>query len=291
MALASDVAAPSFVDRFSGLRSLHGPLTFGLDPSAATLRDWGLADDADGIERFVDIVVEVAAGSVAVVKPQSAFYERHGWRGIKALARLVEECRSAGVLVLLDAKRGDVGSTNDAYGEAYFSDTSGIRVDALTLNPYLGLSAMRSIIDRAAHVGGAVLIVTRSTNPEGRVVQAARLATGDSVERHLVSEIAAENDRLGIRAGGVGPVGAVFGPTHEPPVDIDLRSMRGLFLAPGLGAQGATVESVAACFASCPDRVMPSASRSLLAAGPDVEGLRAAVSDLAASVKYALAVK
>jgi orotidine-5'-phosphate decarboxylase len=252
------------------------------------LEDWGLGDSPDGLDAFVDIVVEAAIGSVAIVKPQSAFYERHGWRGIRTLTRLVEDCRSGGVLVLLDAKRGDVGSTNEAYGEAYFRDDGGLRVDALTVTPYLGLVALRSVIDRAAAGGGAVFVVTRSSNPEGRVVQGARLASGRSVEQHLMVQIGEENTRLS--GGDVGPVGAVFAPMHEAPTDFDLPSMNGLFLAPGLGAQGATVDDVVACFSTCADRVLPAASRSLLVSGPDIGALREAVVDLGSIVKQALAV-
>jgi len=252
---------------------------------------WGLGDTPEGLEHFVDIAVAAAAGSVGVVKPQSAFYERHGWQGIRALTRLVDECRSAGVLVLLDAKRGDVGSTNVAYGEAYFGAAdghadAGLAVDALTITPYLGLAAMRPIIDAASAAGGAVFVVTRSTNPEGRWLQQARGAGGATVEQQLIAEIAEIN--AASTTAAVGPVGAVFGPTHEPPADIDLLAMGGLFLAPGLGAQGATPATVAACFASCPDRVLPSASRSLLGAGPTVGALRDAIAELADEVKLAL---
>ncbi|HEX5265963.1 MAG TPA: orotidine-5'-phosphate decarboxylase [Acidimicrobiales bacterium] len=277
---------PGFADRFAKARAIHGPLTFGLDPSGALLRDWSLGDSADGLERFVDIAVQAAAGAVAVVKPQSAFYERHGWAGSRALARLVAECREAGLLVLLDAKRGDVGSTNEAYAEAYFDPGAGIPADALTVTPYLGLEAMRSILDRAAAAGGGVFVVTRSSNPEGRTIQEARVAGGASVEGWMLGAIAAENARLA--PGTIGPVGAVFGPTHEPPEGLDLAGMNGLFLAPGVGAQGATFADVARCFSACPDRVLPAASRSLLAAGPDVGALRDALAAAGAEARAAL---
>jgi orotidine-5'-phosphate decarboxylase len=140
----------------------------------------------------------------------------------------------------------------------------------MTVTPYLGLAAMGAYIER-----GPVFVVTRSSNPEGRAVQAARGPDGLTVEQRMVLDIGALNARLA--PGAVGPVGGVFGPTHAPPDDMDLAAMNGLFLAPGLGTQGATPADVAACFAACPDRVLPSASRSLLAAGPTVAGLRAAV--------------
>lgn len=124
------------------MRRLRGPLTWGLDPSGDILDDWGLGDTPDGLERFIDIVVPVAADTVGLIKPQSAFYERHGWRGIRALTRLIDEARSAGFLIVLDAKRGDVGSTNFAYAEAYLGPDAPMRADALTVHPYLGVAAM-----------------------------------------------------------------------------------------------------------------------------------------------------
>jgi orotidine-5'-phosphate decarboxylase len=271
-----------FAERAMAAMAVHGPLVFGLDPSGDLLVEWGVGDTADGLERFVDIAVEATVGTVGMVKPQAAFYERHGWRGIRSLARLVDDCRSAGVLVLLDAKRGDVGSTNEAYAEAYLGADAAIAIDAMTITPYLGLAAMQPILDRAVANGAGIFVVTRSSNPEGRAIQGARHPGATTVEHQLVIDIAAENDR--VAPGGIGPIGAVFGPTHGPPTEFDLTTMNGLFLAPGVGAQGATPADVAACFAACPDRVLPAASRSLLAVGPDPSSLRAAAGRLAAEL-------
>jgi orotidine-5'-phosphate decarboxylase len=280
------VIGSPFVERALGAMSRYGPLVFGMDPFGDLLESWGLGDTPDGLDAFVDIVVAAAAETVGIVKPQSAFYERHGWRGIRSLSRLVDSCRSSGLLVLLDAKRGDVGSTNVAYAEAYLGPTAGIPVDALTITPYIGFEAMRPIFEHAQTTGTGVFVVTRSTNPEGRAIQGARLSSGVSVEQELVAEIAAENRR--IAPGRIGPIGSVFGPTHGPPENFDLRDMNGLFLAPGVGAQGAKPMDVATCFASCPDRVLPSASRSLLAAGPDPSRMKAAAEELGAELVDAL---
>jgi orotidine-5'-phosphate decarboxylase len=275
-----------FADRALAAMSECGPLVVGLDPSGDILVDWGLGDTPDGLERFVDIALEATVGTVAVVKPQAAFYERHGWRGMRSLARLVESCRSAGLLVLLDAKRGDVGSTNEAYAEAYVGPDAAMPVDAVTITPYLGLAAMKPIVDRAVAGGAGMFIVTRSSNAEGRGIQGARHRGGTTVEHRLVDDIAAENRR--IAPDGIGPIGSVFGPTHGPPTEFDLRAMNGLFLAPGLGAQGATPAAVAACFAACPDRVLPSASRSLLATGPDPLRIRESARALGAELREVL---
>ncbi len=330
----------SFARRFAAARTVQGPLVFGLDPSADLLEAWGLGDSADGLDRFADIVLEAATGPTApgpvgLVKPQSAFYERHGWRGIRTLSRLIADGRSAGLLVILDIKRGDVGSTNDAYAEAYLGEGAPLAADAITVHPYLGLGAMGTFVARAAEAGSCLLVVTRSSNPEGRPVQAARVQTtpvrmarvqaararttqvrmaqfdgaqvqaiqvhaapvmqpvrvppdrggARTVEQDLLREIGLLNARLA--PGEVGPVGAVIGPTHMQP-ELDLAAAHCLFLAPGVGAQGATPRDVAGVFAACPDRVMPSASRSLLAAGPDVSRLRDAVAALAAEFRALL---
>lgn len=268
----------SFAQRFAAARAAPGPLVFGLDPSGDLLESWGLGDSADGLDRFADIALAAADGPVGLVKPQSAFYERHGWRGIRTLQRLIASARAAGLLVILDVKRGDVGSTNDAYAEAYLGKGAPLAADAITVHPYLGLAAMGAFVARAAESGSCLLVVTRSSNPEGRAIQA-------GAEQALLAGIGAVNARLA--PGAIGPVGAVVGPVGLQP-ELDLAAANCLFLAPGVGAQGASPAEVAHVFAACPDRVMPSASRSLLSAGPDVTRLRDSVSELAAEFRAVL---
>jgi orotidine-5'-phosphate decarboxylase len=279
----------SFARRFAAARLAHGPLVFGLDPSAEVLESWGLGDNADGLDRFADTALAAATGTVGLIKPQSAFFERHGWRGIATLGRLIDGARDAGLLIILDAKRGDVGTTNDAYADAYLGNGAPLAADALTVHPYLGVGAMGAFVARAAESGRCVLVVTRSSNTEGRAIQAARVQPTSrgaealrTVEEDLLREIGALN--AGLAPGELGPVGAVIGPTHMAPT-LDLASANCLFLAPGIGAQGATATDVATVFAACPERVMPSASRSLLSAGPDVGRLRAAIGVLAAEFR------
>jgi orotidine-5'-phosphate decarboxylase len=278
--------ADSFAARFAAVRSAQGPLVCGLDPSGELLDGWRLGDTPDGLDRFADIMLDAVAGPVGLIKPQSAFFERHGWRGIRTLQRVAKSAREAGLLVVLDIKRGDVGSTNDAYAEAYLGKGAPLAADAITVHPYLGLGAMGTFVSRAQEAGSCVLVVTRSSNPEGRAVQAAVGRPGGvTVEEELLREIGALNERFA--PGRIGPVGAVIGPTHMHP-QLDLAAANCLFLAPGVGAQGATPADVATVFAACPDRVMPSASRSLLLAGPDSRRLRDAISALAAEFRAAL---
>ncbi len=278
--------ADTFAARFASARAEYGPLAWGFDPSGEILDRWGVGDSPDGLDRFADIVLQAAVGTVGVVKLQSAFYERHGWRGFRTLQRSVLEARSAGLLVIVDAKRGDVGTTNQAYAEAFLGSGAPVEADALTVHPYLGLAAMSSFITRAHEAGSCLLVVTRSSNPEGRAVQSAVDESGLSVETSLIGEIGRLNAELA--PGEVGPIGAVVGPTHMDP-SLDLAAAQGLFLAPGVGAQGATALDVATVFADCPDRVIPSASRSLLAGGPDGSQLRQAAGELALEFREALA--
>ncbi|MGB6577729.1 MAG: orotidine-5'-phosphate decarboxylase [Streptosporangiaceae bacterium] len=279
------VVADPFASRFAVARSGPGPLVWGLDPSGALLKAWGLGDDPDGLDRFADIILDAAAGTVGLVKPQSAFFERHGWRGFRTLSRLIADARSAGLLVVLDVKRGDVGSTNDAYAQAFLGPGAPLEADAVTVHPYLGLAAMDAFVSRAHQAGSCLLVVTRSSNPEGRAVQSALDGDGCQVEEGLLGEIGKLNRMLA--AGQIGPVGAVVGPARIEP-ELDLASAQALFLAPGVGAQGATPEDVARVFAACPDRVMPSASRSLLLAGPDIGALQDRAAAMAAEFRRLL---
>jgi orotidine-5'-phosphate decarboxylase len=270
--------AESFAARFEKVRSRYGPLCWGLDPSARVLEQWDLGDSPDGLDHFADRVVEAAAETIGIVKPQAAFYERHGWRGFRTLQRLIHDARDAGLLVIVDAKRGDVGSTNDAYAEAYLGRRAPMEADGLTVHPYLGLGAMGAFVQRVDAAGAVLFVVTRSSNPEGRVVQAAS-TSGGSVEESILEQIGTINAQL--TEDPVGPIGAVVAPTtSEPP--LDLLAARALFLAPGVGAQGATAADVAEAFAACRERVIPSASRSLLEAGPGISRMRDEVAKLAA---------
>ena len=227
--------ADTFASRFMMARAGPGPLVWGLDPSGALLKAWGLGDDPDGLDRFADVMLGAAAGTVGLVKPQSAFFERHGWRGVRTLSRLIAEARSAGLLVVLDVKRGDVSSTNDAYAEAFLGPGAPLEADAVTVHPYLGLAAMGAFVSRAHQAGSCLLVVTRSSNPEGRAVQSALGEGGRQVDEGLLGEIGKLNRMLAGRE--IGPVGAVAGPARIEP-ELDLTSAQALFLAPGVGAQG-----------------------------------------------------
>jgi orotidine-5'-phosphate decarboxylase len=194
------------------------------------------------------------------------------------LERLIAEARAAGLIVIADAKRGDIDSTAEAYADAWLGDASPLAADAVTAHPYLGLGALAPLFRRAAATGRGVLVVARSSNPEGRELQRAVTSSGAGVEDMLLGEIAALNESPDIPPG---TVGAVIGATLEPSA-FSLSQLGGVILAPGLGAQGAGPADVAERFAGCrPGSVLPSSSRGILTSGPDPDALRRQAASLA----------
>jgi orotidine-5'-phosphate decarboxylase len=259
----------TFGARLHAAATTRGPLCVGIDPHASLLEAWGLPDSAYGLEQFTMTVVEALAGRVAVLKPQSAFFERHGSAGIQVLERAVAAARELGALVLLDAKRGDIGSTASAYADAYLGTSSPMAVDALTVSPYLGFGSLQPFLDAAREHDRGVFVLALTSNPEGPEVQHAR--TGDvTVAGALLAAVAKEN----AGAEPMGSVGAVVGATiGSTAEDLDIN---GPILAPGLGAQGGTVSDLRRVFGPAVRRVIPATARDVLAAGPDVAALRAA---------------
>ena len=246
----------------------RGPLCIGIDPHAGLLAAWGLPDSAAGVERFALSCVEAFAGETAVVKPQSAFFERFGSAGIAALERTVRAARAAGALVLLDVKRGDIGSTMSAYADAYLDPSAPLAVDAITITPYLGVGALQPAFDAAEKHGTGAFVLALTSNPEGAQVQRALGGDGRAVAQAVVDEVAARN----AGASPLGSLGLVVGATLDD-LGADLSALNGPILAPGVGAQGGTVDDVRRLFKDAPG-VLPSVSRDVLRAGPDIAALR-----------------
>jgi orotidine-5'-phosphate decarboxylase len=294
----------TFGDRLNGLVAARGPLVVGIDPHLPLLRSWGLSEDVAGLERFALTVVEAVGDRVAVIKPQSAFFERFGSRGIAVLERVLVDIRAAGALILLDVKRGDIGSTMAAYAAAYLDPAGPFAADAVTASPYLGLGSLQPMFDAAQLAGAAVFVLARTSNPEGAEVQQAIGPDGRTVAQRILAGIAERNaaelaaDSVESAAGAqlaaagaetdeprLGSVGAVVGATPGGAAGpADLAGLRGPILAPGLGAQGATVADLPAVFGAALPAVLPAASREVLRHGPDAARLRAAVGRLADSL-------
>ena len=260
----------AFGSRLRKAMDTRGPLCVGIDPHAALLGSWSLPDSVQGLERFALTVVEALAERVAVLKPQSSFFERFGSAGVAVLERTIAEAREAGALVILDAKRGDIGSTVEAYADAYLDPGSSLFADAVTVSPYLGFGALEPFVERAEQYGCGVFVLAFTSNPEGASVQRALTAGGEMVGASILAQAAERNGD----AVPMGPVGAVVGATLTDPIPFDLAALNGALLAPGLGAQGGTPDGLRAVFGDALANVVPAMSREILRNGPDVPVLR-----------------
>jgi len=256
----------------------RGPLCAGIDPHAALLAAWGLPDSLEGLERFSLAAAEALGPEVAAVKPQSAFFERFGSRGVAVLEEVIRTCREAGALVVLDVKRGDIGSTAQGYADGYLDPSSPIAADAITASPFLGFGSLAPMLDTARKHDAGVFVLALTSNPEGASVQRAIGPDGRSVAAGVLDALREAN----AGSGPLGSFGAVVGATIDPPGDdVDL-AIGGPLLVPGIGAQGGTADDVRRIFDGVLDTVLPSSSREILGAGPDPAALRAAARQAAA---------
>ena len=269
-----------FGARLDAALDRSGPLCVGVDPHGPLLAAWGLSVDVDGLARFADACVEAFAGHVAVVKPQSAFFEAFGAAGSVVLERTVRALREAGTLVLLDVKRGDIGSTMAAYATAYLDPASPFAADAMTVSPYLGVGALQPAFDVAREHAAGVFVLARTSNPEGVALQTATLGADRTVADVVVAEVGERNDPT----AALGSFGLVVGATIAEP--LDLMAFTGPVLMPGVGAQGGTADDVARIVGDRRRGVLPSVSREVLAAGPDPAALRAAAARSADAFRF-----
>ncbi len=278
MAFGAQLAAT--MDKF-------GPLSVGIDPSPQMLAHWGLPDTAEGLLTFGQAVVEASERSVAAVKIQIAFFERHGSRGIAALEQVLALARHHSLLTIMDAKRGDIDSTMAGYADAYLRPDSPLEVDAMTLSPYLGFESLAPALDIAAEHGKGVFVLALTSNPEGASVQHSRNEDGVAVAA-MIAAAAAERNRGESPMGSVGlVVGATVGDAIRL-LDVPLSSLNGPILAPGVGAQGAGPEQLAQVFHGVTRNVLSHQSRAVLMAGPFVEKMRGAIQAAAGAAQFAL---
>ncbi len=267
----------SFPARLQAAIAAHSPLCVGIDPSASLLKSCGLPDSAEGALEFGKRVLEAAQYQLSIVKPQSAFFERFGSAGFRAMEELTKLARARDVLVLLDGKRGDIDTTAEAYAEGYFSASTPLRVDAVTTHAYLGFAALEKFLAIAIRNGGGVFVVVRSSNPEGRELQLAKLANGETVAANL-SRLITERNR--VCGQGLGPIGAVVGATCEDAAATVAALPSAFILAPGVGAQGATMQDVLKRMPAAKGRVLPNVSRAILANGTSGEEIRTTIRTL-----------
>ncbi len=271
----SDRAWPdgSFARRLMRTATDRGQLCVGIDPHERLLAEWGLSFDGPGVREFGLRVVEAAADRVGVVKPQVAFFERHGAAGYSALEEVIAAARAAGLLVIADVKRGDIGSTVEAYGAAWLTPGSSLEVDAMTAVAYQGTGSLTPVLELAAESDKGVFVLAATSNPEAIETQrAVRPGPGGITVAHGVTmELEWPSAH--------GHVGVVIGAT----VDLQASGWANLdqiggsmpILAPGFGAQGARVGDIPELFGALAPQVVANVSREILAAGPD--GLEAAI--------------
>lgn len=269
----------TFGARLQDLAKQRGRLCVGIDPHPGLLEGWGLPQTVAGLKEFTQICVDVFGPTVALVKPQVAFYEAYGAQGYAVLEAAIGQLREQGALVLADAKRGDIGSTMAAYAAAWLQAGSPLEVDAVTVSPYLGFGALQPALDFAPEKG--VFVLAATSNPEGATIQQGRSAVQDATIAQYIVDCAGVENQTAIAAGATtGSVGVVIGATLS---DIpNLTNLHGPVLLPGVGAQGAGPSDVKRLMQHAPELGFANVSRGVLKAGPNPEALHQAVQDLVA---------
>ena len=279
----------AFGDRLAKAMAERGPLCVGIDPHPNLLEQWGLEDSAAGLAAFTEAVYEGCAPFAATLKPQVALFERHGSAGLAVLEALFARAAADGVLIVADAKRGDIGSTMKAYADAWLGSSSPLGTDSVTLSPYLGFESLRPALDLADENDRGTFVLALTSNPEGKSVQHVGASESEgAVAKRIIAATTAENASR--QWEQMGPCGLVVGATvGQALVDlgIDLSVFNGPILSPGSGAQGASAADLYRVFAGVESQVLVNSSRGVLAAGPSVEGLaqaaQAARNDLLAA--------
>jgi len=268
------LATTSFGDRLAdAVERKRSQLVVGLDPQVDLLPvelrgdvHLGREHAAEAFGRFCRGVIDAVAPYVVAVKPQSAFFEELGADGVRALEEVCAYARQAGLLVILDAKRGDIGSTSRAYAAAFIEPRGqdGPLADALTVNPYLGRDAVEPMLAACKRDGAGIFCVVKTSNAGSAEVQDAILTDGKPLWQH-VSRLVREWGEDIVGARGLSSVGAVIGATHPRAVGEARRLLpQSILLLPGVGAQGATPADVARAFTSGPASALVTVSRALI---------------------------
>ena len=244
-----------FADRLiAAVRRCQNPVLVGLDPRAESLpkglrvenpRDYAAV--AEAYRRFCRDVIDVVAPLVPIVKPQAAFFEEIGPLGMVALGDVIAYARSCGLLVILDGKRNDIGSTATAYAQGYLGESSPWAADSLTVSPYLGDDSLEPFVKVATERGAGVFVLVKTSNPGGQLFQDL-IAAGRPLYQHVATYV----EQLAVQTvgqGGYGAVGAVAGATYpEELAQLRAQMPHTWFLVPGFGAQAGTAADVAAAF-------------------------------------------
>jgi orotidine-5'-phosphate decarboxylase len=291
------VQTTTFADRLAeAVEQRQSQLVVGLDPRLDLLplelrgdAHVGRPAAAEATARFCCGIVDAVAPHAVAVKPQLAFFEVLGADGIAAFERVVGYARSAGLLVIVDGKRGDIGSTARAYADAYLEATEarGPLADALTVNPYLGSDSLEPFVAACRRGGGGIFCLVKTSNAGSIDVQDLALSDGRPLW-HQVAELVRELGEEVVGDCGLSSIGAVVGATHPRAVGEARRLLpQAILLLPGVGAQGATPADIARAFMSGPASALVNASRSVMYAFRDGEDdWRAAAAAEAARLRH-----
>ena len=273
-----------FASRLQSAFRYFGHLCVGVDPHPFLLQLWGLDDSPRGMLEMSLRVLEACSDEVGIIKPQVAFFERHGSAGIKVLEDLIARARAAEILVIADAKRGDIGSTMEAYAATWLGEGSSLESDAVTVSPYLGVASLEGTFAMAEANGKGVFVLAATSNPEAAQLQQSRVEDGPNVAAHVVSEVTTRS----LNMDDPGGFGVVLGATlNLDEFGIETSSSYPLpVLAPGFGAQGASVRDANRIFGSLSTNLIVAQTRSILEAGRD--GISEAVHREAAETANAL---
>ncbi|PMC75817.1 MULTISPECIES: orotidine-5'-phosphate decarboxylase [unclassified Brachybacterium] len=273
----------TFGTRLQAAVAAQGPIIAGIDPHASLLADWGLSDDAAGLREFSRRTLLAVHGEVAAVKPQSAFFERHGSAGVAVLEELLAAARELGILTILDVKRGDIGSTMGAYARTHLRPGAPLEADAITVSPFLGTGSLDPAVDLALEHGKGLFVLALTSNPDGPQVQHARADDGTPVACHIARYAQERGGGGEDRWSSIGlVVGATVGDAYQR-LGLDRAAPSAPLLAPGFGAQGAGPLERTAVFGDSAGHVLVSLSRGLLAAGPEAELLQRRAAELRAA--------
>lgn len=257
----------------------RGPLCVGIDPHSALLEEAGLADDVSGLEAFALNLLDQITDVVSIIKPQISFFERFGSDGFAVLEKLLSEAAQRDLLVIADAKRGDIGSTMDAYTGAWLSKSAPFICDALTLSPFLGFETLHGAIATASERGKAVFVLCSTSNPEGRQIQSA-IDEGKTIAEQISAKAIVLNQISAQSESKYGTVGLVIGATGNNTKVLDQLanqrgSLRAPILAPGFGTQGAELSQLKRIFGEVSQDVICNVSRDILSDGLINAGKRA----------------
>lgn len=272
----------SFGERLVKTFASSGQLCVGMDPSLEQLKKWGLPERAAGAEQFCIQIIDNCVGEIGLLKPQVSFFEQFGSEGFAALERVLVRASEAGLIVIADAKRGDIGTTMDGYARAWLSTEGPFVADAVTVSPYLGAESLDPTIAFASSNSKGVFILAATSNPEGKVLQSSVSENQRSIASNVASYAA------GFNKESLGSVGLVIG-AQANLIDMAIETKKLIhtpILVPGFGAQGAKLSNARSILGELADVAVFSVSRSV--AGESPVGLRERVQSAKAELEIGL---